>query len=521
MLHLGRTDLPRSTPGQAHRRRSPRHGRPISSLRLARLAKSPTASRAANTPTSNSLAAATVTSAGSTSTISFAGGAPAATAPSFGTSRSPALLCSHWPLALLGNNGLTLRFGRRRPFRDPPCRHPLPTRHPRDSTQFLNFLGGIVRMANIIKQKWSESSTSLRSRHIVDLALNESDRTPRSSASARIPSPAIPGCVSPHPSPLSFKLSLQFKFPKTVKRPVAYSSVVYRRFEKLAPKIPMSASTCENVYPHYLVHLRLRRNGHFSEKVLAMGENFLCLIDDDAEYRVTSTKKEIQQDLSGDEELLSQVAALVRLMKAHKAPQKTQAMVLTKKLKFQNPTIQMAGSQINLVEEIKVLGLIIDTRLNFRSHVAAVCKKSIEIYKRLACSAKVTWGLNSEIIRIIYTAVIEPIMMYASNAWAPATELEMIRSALSSLQRGFAIKICRAYRTVSLTSAMILAGLLPLDLRIREAEALYKAKKGLSMDYLPPRKELEKDILHAQYIKRKCTPCIELSQWLKPVERKW
>ncbi|GBP94861.1 hypothetical protein EVAR_85881_1 [Eumeta japonica] len=89
-------------------------------------------------------------------------------------------------------------------------------------------------------------------------------------------------------------------------------------------------------------------------------------------------------------------------------------------------------------------------------------------------------------------------MMYASNTWAPATELEMIRSALSSLQRGFAIKICRAYRTVSLTSAMILAGLLPLDLRIREAEALYKAKKGLSMDYLPPGKELEKDIANTE-----------------------
>ncbi|GBP21013.1 hypothetical protein EVAR_11044_1 [Eumeta japonica] len=88
-------------------------------------------------------------------------------------------------------------------------------------------------------------------------------------------------------------------------------------------------------------------------------------------------------------------------------------------------------------------------------------------------------------------------MMYASNTWAPATELEMIRSALSSLQRGFAIKICRAYRTVSLTSAMILAGLLPLDLRIREAEALYKAKRiidGLSST----RKELEKDIANTE-----------------------
>ncbi|GBP79450.1 hypothetical protein EVAR_48913_1 [Eumeta japonica] len=89
-------------------------------------------------------------------------------------------------------------------------------------------------------------------------------------------------------------------------------------------------------------------------------------------------------------------------------------------------------------------------------------------------------------------------MMYASNTWAPATELEMIRSALNSLQRGLAIKICRAYRMVSLTSAMILAGLLPLDLRIREAEALYKARKGLSMDYLPPGKELEKEIANTE-----------------------
>ncbi|GBP69115.1 hypothetical protein EVAR_87395_1 [Eumeta japonica] len=38
--------------------------------------------------------------------------------------------------------------------------------------------------------------------------------------------------------------------------------------------------------------------------------------DDDTEYRIISAKKEIQQDLSGDEELQSQVAASVRLMEA-------------------------------------------------------------------------------------------------------------------------------------------------------------------------------------------------------------
>ncbi|GBP96916.1 hypothetical protein EVAR_90674_1 [Eumeta japonica] len=100
--------------------------------------------------------------------------------------------------------------------------------------------------ANIIKQKWSESSTSLRSRHIVDLALSKSDQSLRSPVPARIPSPAIPGRSSAQPSPSSSTSSPQFKRPKTVKTPVVCSSAVYRHFEKPAPKIPMSMSTCEN-----------------------------------------------------------------------------------------------------------------------------------------------------------------------------------------------------------------------------------------------------------------------------------
>ncbi|GBP81335.1 hypothetical protein EVAR_53729_1 [Eumeta japonica] len=58
----------------------------------------------------------------------------------------------------------------------------------------------------------------------------------------------------------------------------------------------------------------------------------------------------------------------------------------------------MAGSQINLVEEIK----------------------------RLACSAKVTWGLNSEIIKDRpYTAGSQAIMMYASDTCLSLLPLDL------------------------------------------------------------------------------------------------
>ncbi|CAH2091367.1 unnamed protein product [Euphydryas editha] len=174
------------------------------------------------------------------------------------------------------------------------------------------------------------------------------------------------------------------------------------------------------------------------------------------------------------------------------AAHKTNAMIITKRRKYDTPIVHMSGTRLRLVEEIKLLGLILDSKLTFNAHASAICKKAANIYKQLACAAKVSWGLNGEIVRTIYVAVIEPIILYAASAWSPAAEKLSIRKQLNSLQRGFAQKICKAYRTVSLTSALVLSGLLPLDLRIREAAMLYKAKKGHCVDLLPPGRELER-----------------------------
>ncbi|GBP75001.1 hypothetical protein EVAR_82419_1 [Eumeta japonica] len=97
--------------------------------------------------------------------------------------------------------------------------------------------------ANIIKQKWSESSTSLRSRHIVDLALSKSDQSLRS------PVPANPFASDPR-SFVGAAISVIFHIITTIQTPqngrLLFVLAVYRHFEKPAPKIPMSMSTCEN-----------------------------------------------------------------------------------------------------------------------------------------------------------------------------------------------------------------------------------------------------------------------------------
>ncbi|XP_045451007.1 uncharacterized protein LOC123659888 [Melitaea cinxia] len=76
-------------------------------------------------------------------------------------------------------------------------------------------------------------------------------------------------------------------------------------------------------------------------------------------------------------------------------------------------------------------------------------------------------------------AVVEPVILYAAAVWAPAVDKLGVRKRLNAVQRGFAQKLCRAYRTTSLNSALLLAGILPLDLRVREAATLYEARRGV------------------------------------------
>ncbi|GBP85095.1 Putative 115 kDa protein in type-1 retrotransposable element R1DM [Eumeta japonica] len=147
-------------------------------------------------------------------------------------------------------------------------------------------------------------------------------------------------------------------------------------------------------------------------------------------------------------------------------------MVLTKKLKYDDPVVHMNGERISSVGEIRLFGLTIDKKLTFIPHVAKACKKATNIYKGLARAAKATWGLSPEIVRTKYITVIEPIVLYASCAWAPATR-----------KLG-----------CPLHSALILARLLPLDIRVREAAWLYEVKRGKDLGDTFVDRELERPV---------------------------
>ncbi|GBP87912.1 Putative 115 kDa protein in type-1 retrotransposable element R1DM [Eumeta japonica] len=154
------------------------------------------------------------------------------------------------------------------------------------------------------------------------------------------------------------------------------------------------------------------------------------------------------------------------------SPPKTNLMVLTKKVKYDDPVVHINDEQISLVGEIRLIGLTIDRKLMFIPYVATICKKITNIYKDIARAIKVSWSLGPEIKRIIYIAVIVSIVLYASCVWAPTTRKLGVQKTLNTVQHSVPLKVCRAHRTVSLHSVLIHSRLFPLDIRGEKRSAV-------------------------------------------------
>ncbi|KAI5642076.1 RNase H domain-containing protein [Phthorimaea operculella] len=81
--------------------------------------------------------------------------------------------------------------------------------------------------------------------------------------------------------------------------------------------------------------------------------------------------------------------------------------------------------------------------------------------------------------------VIQPIVTYAAGIWGHIVSKEYVKKKMISMQRGFAIKAIKGFRTLSTTASLALARFMPLDLKIREVHFVERARLSGHTHYLP------------------------------------
>ena len=156
------------------------------------------------------------------------------------------------------------------------------------------------------------------------------------------------------------------------------------------------------------------------------------------------------------------------------SPAKTQAIAFTPGSK--TVALSMDLQSIPVLPCIKLLGVQLDSNLNFIAHAKYIVSKVTKTFQNLCKLVRPTWGVHPENVETIYRRVIEPTVTYAAGIWGEAAKRQSVRRILASFQRSFAIRAIRAFHTVSAVSASALAQFMPLHLKVLEVHRIEQVK---------------------------------------------
>ena len=148
-------------------------------------------------------------------------------------------------------------------------------------------------------------------------------------------------------------------------------------------------------------------------------------------------------------------------------PQKTNLVPFTRKRKRDGFFIpKLFGVQINVATEVKYLGLFLDQKLTWNSHVdykINQAKKCIMTCRRMLGK---NWGLQPKMMFWMYTAIIRPMISYASVIWWGKVEQRTVKDRLGSLQRLACLCITGAMPSAPTGALETILDLTPLDIFI-------------------------------------------------------
>jgi len=243
------------------------------------------------------------------------------------------------------------------------------------------------------------------------------------------------------------------------------------------------------------------------------GVQLVGFADDLAVVGRAATSEQLEESMNRALEDIDRWMSSHGLELAH---HKSEAVMLTRRLAYTRPRLRIGGHTISIKEDIRYLGVRLDTRLTFAAHVRTVAKKAITSATALSRLMPNIEGPGQWKRRLL-ASVVESQLLYAAPVWAD-TVLASARTVtlLVRAQRLIALRVIRAYRTVSDEAALVLAGMPPADLL-----ALERARLKTSFSNLPQPGEGPQSRASIRRRERSTTLALWQRRWLYSAKGVW
>ncbi|XP_059062726.1 uncharacterized protein LOC131855467 [Achroia grisella] len=154
-------------------------------------------------------------------------------------------------------------------------------------------------------------------------------------------------------------------------------------------------------------------------------------------------------------------------------PSKTELIMFTNKRApgiFRTP--KLFNTDLSLKEEVKYLGVILDSKLLWNKHLDHKINKSTIAFYQCRKMLGNKWGITPKITLWLYTAVIRPMLVYGALVWWTRSKLTTTVNKLRSFQRLACSSITGCMKTTPTTAIEIALNITPLDLFIQQEAAI-------------------------------------------------
>jgi hypothetical protein len=208
-----------------------------------------------------------------------------------------------------------------------------------------------------------------------------------------------------------------------------------RTVTKDYPQGSHCGSSLWNIFYNSLLNIKFT---HYT-KVIAFADDIMLLT------RATSVLE--TENLTNIE--LSKISKWAHNNKTRFNEHKSKVMLVSRRKRRERKEldIYLNNKPLKQVNNMKYLGIILDSKLKFREHLTYITEKCTKLIFTLSKSAKLNWGLNHEALKTIYTGGILPLLLYGAPIWAKFLNKICYRQNKTRVQRLINIKIAKACRT--------------------------------------------------------------------------
>ena len=152
---------------------------------------------------------------------------------------------------------------------------------------------------------------------------------------------------------------------------------------------------------------------------------------------------------------------------------KTELMVFTRKRTGWNPrTVRLCGTVLNFATQVKYLGVTLDPKLNFSTHIELKCKAAAHAFHLCRGILGKMYGVSPRTALWLYIAIIRPLICHGCLFWWHAALRPGNKLKLSKIQRCGLLSVTGAMCTTPTAGLEVFTGILPFDLHIQQLAML-------------------------------------------------